>query len=235
VIEYDVLEDCVREHMDEISIRSMAVLDPLLVTITNWENGKVQEIETSRHPKKPELGKRQMPFTRKLWIERTDFMENPTADFYRLSPGGQVRLRNAYVLTCQEVIKDSEGQIIEIRCEYDPVSFGGKPTQDGKKPKGIIHWVSAEDCFECEVRLYKRLFKVADPENVPEGQSFKINLNPDSLKVIPHAKLEKSLKNAKLEDRYQFERLGYFCLDSKDSQQDRLVFNMTVSLQGTGN
>jgi glutaminyl-tRNA synthetase len=235
VIEYDVLEDSVREHMDEIAIRSMAVLDPLLITITNWEKGKVQNIETSRHPKKPELGKRIMPFTRQLWIERNDFMENPTSDFYRLSPGGQVRLRNAYVLTCKEIIKDSSGNITELRCEYDSASFGGKPTLEGKKPKGIIHWVSAEDYYECEVRIYKRLFKVADPENVPEGESFLTNLNPDSLKIIPQAKLEKSLKDAQLQERYQFERLGYFCLDSKDSKNDRLVFNMTVSLQGPGN
>lgn len=231
VIEYDILESCVREHLDEVALRSMAVLDPILVTISNWPEGKIQEIEAPYHPKKPELGKRVMPFGQKIYIERTDFMENPTSDFFRLSPGGQVRLRNAYVLTCREIIKDSNGNITELKCDYDVASFGGKPTADGKKPKGIIHWVSAENCLEAEVRVYGRLFRVSDPENVIEGQDFTANLNPNSLKVIPKAKLEKSLFKAKLEDRYQFERLGYFCLDAKDSKPDHLVFNMTVSLQ----
>lgn len=230
VIEYDILEACVREHLDEISLRSMAVLDPIKVTLTNWETGKVQDIEAAYHPKKPELGKRIMPFTQNLFIERSDFMENPSSDFFRLSPGGKVRLRNAYVITCLEVIKDSSGQITELKCEYDPVSFGGKPPADGKKVKGIIHWVSAEHSFSAEIRAYGRLFKVPNPEDVPEGQDFKINLNPDSLKILTQARLEKSLKNAKPEHRYQFERMGYFCLDSRDSKPEKLIFNRTVGL-----
>jgi len=228
-IEYDILESCVRDHLDEVALRAMAVLDPIKVTLTNWTEGE-QWIETSVHPKKPELGKRQMHFCESLFIERSDFMENPTADFFRLSPGGKVRLRNAYVIHCQEVIKDSSGKVIELKCEYEKATFGGKPTADGKKVKGIIHWVSAQKNIEAEVRLYDRLFTVPHPEDTPEGVDFKTNLNPKSLQVISTAKLEISLEKATLENRYQFERVGYFCLDSQDSKPGKLVFNQTVQL-----
>lgn len=228
-IEYDILESCVRDHLDEVAHRAMAVLDPIKVTITNWNNPE-QWIETAVHPKKPELGKRQMHFCESLYIERSDFMENPTADFFRLSPGGKVRLRNAYVIHCQEVIKDTSGKIIELKCEYEKETFGGKPTADGKKVKGIIHWVSAQKNVQAEIRLYDRLFTVAHPEDTVEGVDFKSNLNPQSLQVILNAKLEIGLEKASLEHRYQFERVGYFCLDSDDSKPGKLVFNQTVKL-----
>jgi glutaminyl-tRNA synthetase len=230
IIDYDILENCVREDLDAVAHRAMAVLNPIKVVIENWESGKVEELQSAVHPKKPELGSRTLPFTREIYIDAADFMENPTEDFFRLGPGREVRLRNAYVIKCKEVIKDSAGKVKELRCEYDPVTLGGKPPADGRKIKGIIHWVSAEKCAEAEVRIYGRLFKVPDPENVPEGQDFKVNLNPDSLKVIKKAKLEPGLVEAKPENRYQFERVGYFCLDSKDSKPGALVFNMVVDL-----
>lgn len=230
IIEYDILESCVREHLDETAHRAMAVLDPIKVVIENLPDGHKELIETSVHPKNTELGNRSLPFTKEVYIDAADFMENPPDDYFRLSPGKEVRLRNAYVIKCKEVIKDASGKVTELRCEYDPVTLGGKPTADGRKVKGIVHWVSATDCVDAEVRVYERLFKVADPENVPDGQDFKVNLNPNSLKVIKNAKLEKGLQNAKLENRYQFERVGYFCLDSKDSKPGALVFNRVVEL-----
>ncbi|MGE9746315.1 glutamine--tRNA ligase/YqeY domain fusion protein [Bdellovibrio bacteriovorus] len=230
IIEYDILESCVREHLDETAHRAMAVLDPIKVVIENLPDGHKELIETSVHPKNTELGNRSLPFTKEVYIDAADFMENPPDDYFRLSPGKEVRLRNAYVIKCKDVIKDASGKVTELRCEYDPVTLGGKPTADGRKVKGIVHWVSATDCVDAEVRVYGRLFKVADPENVPDGQDFKVNLNPDSLKVIKNAKLEKGLKDAKLENRYQFERVGYFCLDSKDSKPGALVFNRVVEL-----
>lgn len=230
LIDYEILENCVREDLDASAHRAMAVLNPIKLVIENWPEGKVEEIQTSVHPKKPELGKRTLYFTREVFIESADFMENPSADFFRLAPGKEVRLRNAYVVKCKEIIKDSKGQIQEIRCEYDPVTLGGKPTSDGRKVKGVIHWVSTQKCVDAEVRIYGRLFKVADPENVPEGKDFKMNLNPESLKVIRSAKLEWGLNQAKPEIRYQFERVGYFCLDHKDSKPHALVFNMVVDL-----
>jgi len=230
LIDIEILESCVRDHLDEIAHRAMAVLNPIKVVIDNVPAGHKEEILTSIHPKNHELGKRTIYFTKEVYIDASDFMENPTEDFFRLAPGKEVRLRNAYVIKCKEVIKDASGQIVELRCDYDSVTLGGKPTVDGRKIKGIVHWVSATECVNAEIRLYDRLFKVADPENVPEGQDFKSNLNPNSLKVIKNAKLEKSLAQAKSEIRYQFERVGYFCLDSKDSKSDQLVFNMTVDL-----
>jgi len=229
VIDIEILEQCVKEDLDQVAHRAMAVLDPIKVVIENYPEDKVEEIVAPVHPKK-DLGHRKFLFTREIYIDRPDFMENPPPDYFRLIPGGRVRLRNAYVIQCKEVIKDAEGKVVELRCEYDPVSFGGKPPSDGKKVKGIIHWVSAQNCVEAEVRLYDRLFKVPNPEDAPEGQDFRANLNENSLKVIPNAKLEIGLKDAKHELRYQFERVGYFCLDSKDSKPDRLVFNRIVEL-----
>lgn len=230
LIDVETLEACIKEDLDKVSLRAMAVLNPLKITISNYPADKVETIEASVHPKNHDLGKRTLYFTKEVFIEHSDFMENPDSDFFRLAPGKQVRLRNAYVITCEEVVKDSNGQVIELKCSYDPVTLGGKPTSDGKKVKGIIHWVSASECFDAEVRIYGRLFKVPDPENVPEGKDFKDNLNPNSLKIIKAAKLEKSLKLATFENRYQFERTGYFCLDSKDSKKENLVFNMIVDL-----
>ena len=230
LIEYDLLENCVRDHLDEVAHRAMAVLNPIKVVITNIPDTHKEEIHTAVHPKKPELGKRKMYFTKELYIDASDFMENPDSDFFRLSPGKEVRLRNAYVIKCNEIIKDSKGQVTELLCEYDSVTLGGKPTYDGRKIKGIIHWVSATECINAEVRIYGRLFTVSDPEITPEGQDFKSNLNQNSLKIIPNAKLEIGMQEANLQTRYQFERVGYFTLDNKDSQKEHLVFNLTVEL-----
>lgn len=230
LIDYEILENCVRDHLDTVAYRAMAVLNPVKLVITNLPEGHHEIIESSAHPKKVEYGKRQLPFTKELYIDAADFMENPPEDFFRLAPGKEVRLRNAYVVKCTEIIKDVQGKITEIRCEYDSVTLGGKPTRDGRKVKGIIHWVSANDCIEAEVRVYSRLFSVADPEDTPEGTDFKSHLNPSSLKIIQKAKLEKSLAAASADRRYQFERVGYFCIDIKDSKPNALVFNMTVDL-----
>lgn len=235
VIEYDILESCVRDHLDEVSHRAMAVLDPIKVTITNLADGHRELIKAPSHPKLKEYGERELVFTKEVYIDRADFMLNPTEDFFRLGPDREVRLRNAYVIKCKEIIKDAAGNVTELKCEYDVATLGGKPTVDGRKVKGIVHWVSATECIDAEVRLYGRLFSVADPENVPEGKDFKSNLNPNSLKVIAHAKLEPSLAGASPEYRYQFERVGYFCLDTKDSvatggADRKLVFNQIVEL-----
>lgn len=229
VIDYEILESCVRDHLDETAERALAVLRPLKVTIANWPVGEKKLLEPSAHPKKPEMGKRQMYFTKEIYIDEADFMENPNSDFFRLAPGKEVRLKNAYVIKCNEVKKDSSGKITELVCDYDEVTLGGKPPADGRKIKGIIHWVSATESIEAEVRLYGRLFKVAFPEDVPEGTDWKTNLNEQSLTVIPRARLEIGLSKAAPEKRYQFERVGYFCLDT-DSRPDKLVFNMTVDL-----
>jgi glutaminyl-tRNA synthetase len=229
VIEYDILENCVREDLDAVAHRAMAVLDPIKVVIENYPEEREEEIESPVHPKKAEMGNRKLYFSREVFIDRADFMENPSADFFRLAPGKEVRLRNAYVIKCKEVIKDAQGQVVELRCDYDVATLGGKPTSDGRKVKGVIHWVSVAKSIPAEVRIYGRLFKVADPENVPEGKDFKDNLNPESLTVLKTARLEWSLKDAQPEFRYQFERVGYFCLD-KDSTAKQMVFNRIVDL-----
>lgn len=230
LIEYEVFESCVREHLDDISKRAMAVLNPIKVVIENLPMNHKEEIEASVHPKKAEMGKRTIFFSKEIYIDQSDFKENPDADFFRLSLGKEVRLRNAYVIKCNQVVHDNSGQVKELICTYLPETKGGKPTADGRKIKGIIHWVSASECVQAEVRLYGRLFSVADPEDVSAGEDYKSNLNPHSLKVIKNAKLEKSLSKASLEDRFQFERVGYFCLDSKDSKPENMVFNMVVDL-----
>lgn len=230
MIDFEILESCVRDTLDEVAHRAMAVLNPIKVVITNLPDGHREELQSSIHPKKAELGKRVVPFTKELFIEASDFMENPTADFFRLAPGKEVRLRNAYVIKCTDVIKNGDGSIKELYCTYDQVTLGGKPTADGRKIKGIVHWVSATDCVDAEVRMYGRLFGVPHPEEVSEGKDFKSNLNPHSLKVIAKAKLESSLRKASPQERYQFERVGYFALDSKDSSAQHLVFNQVVEL-----
>ncbi|NUM59710.1 MAG: glutamine--tRNA ligase/YqeY domain fusion protein [Bdellovibrionaceae bacterium] len=230
LIDFEILEACVKEDLDQVSHRAMAVLNPLKIVITNYPENKKEELHASVHPKKEDLGKRSFFFTKEIFIDKSDFMEDPTEDFFRLAPGRQVRLRNGYVIKCDEVVKDSQGEIKELKCSYDPVTLGGKPTADGKKIKAIIHWVSATENVSAEIRLYGRLFQVADPENVPTGKDFKSNLNPNSLKVIKQAKLEPAMMNASQSYKYQFERTGYFCLDSKDSQPGKLVFNMIVDL-----
>lgn len=227
VIDFDIFENCIREQLDTDAYRAMAVLAPIKVVIENLPDGHEEEIETSSHPKNPEFGKRKLYFSKEVYIDAADFMETPAPDFFRLAPGKEVRLRNAYVIKCKDVIKDSNGIVTELRCEYDKATLGGKPTSDGRKVKGVIHWVSTTKCVEAEVRIYNRFFNVADPET---GDDFRKNVNPHSLQIIKNAKLEWSLADANLDRRYQFERVGYFCLDSKDSKPGALVFNRIVDL-----
>lgn len=235
IIDFELLENCVREHLDDISQRAMAVLRPIKVTIDNWPAGEKKLLEPSVHPKKPELGRRPIYFTKEIYIDESDFMENPDADFFRLSLGKEVRLKNAYVIKCKEVKKDASGKVVELICDYDEATLGGKPPIDGRKIKGIIHWVSATECIEATVRLYGRLFAVAHPEDVVEGVDWKSNLNQNSLTTIKNAKLEPGLVNATInatvDTRFQFERVGYFCLDTKDSKPDKLIFNRVVDLE----
>ena len=229
VIDFEILESSVRDNLDEVAERALAVLRPIKVTISNWPAGERKELEPAAHPKKPEMGKRKIYFTKEIFIDESDFMEHPTADFFRLGPGREVRLKNAYVIKCNEVKKDAHGKVTELVCEYDEVTLGGKPPADGRKVKGIIHWVSGTESIQAEVRLYGRLFKTSAPEDVPEGVDWKSNLNDQSLTTITNARLEPGLAAATPEKRYQFERVGYFCLD-EDSTPAKQVFNMTVDL-----
>lgn len=233
-IEMAQLENCIREDLDTTTKRVMGVLNPIKVIIENYpepeDENKVELINAPYHPKL-EMGRRDIPFTREIYIERDDFMEDPPKKFFRLSPGKEVRLRYAYVIKCNEIIKDSNGRIVKLRCEYDPETKGGK-TPDGRKVKGIIHWVSATDSITAEVRLYDRLFSVPSPSfKEKEGIDYKNHLNPDSLQIIKTARLEKSLANAACGDRFQFERQGYFYVDS--DKNDNKLFNRTVTLRDT--
>ena len=229
IIDYSLLEFSLREHLNKIAPRMMAVLNPVKVVITNYPEGKVEMLTAVNNPEDESAGSRQVPFCHELYIERDDFMENPPKKYFRLAPGQEVRLRYAYFITCQEVIKDEQGNIVEIHCTHDPATRGGD-SPDGRKVKGTIHWVSAQHAIGAEVRLFDRLFKVPAPDDVEEGHSFLENLNPDSLKVLTDCKLEPALANAKPMDRMQFERLGYFCVD-KDSTPEHLVFNRTCTLK----
>ncbi len=228
VIDVGVLENCVREELDRTSPRVLAVLDPLKVTIENYPDGQVEMLEGINHPNNPDMGKREIPFSKTLYIERDDFMEDPPKKFFRLGPGREVRLRYAYFITCNEVIKNAAGDVIELRCSYDPQTRGGQ-APDGRKVKGTIHWVSAQHAMQAEVRLYDRLFMDADPE-AADGD-WKAGLNPDSRQVIKAALLEPSLNAATPGAVYQFERLGYFCMDGKDSISEQPVFNRTITLR----
>jgi glutaminyl-tRNA synthetase len=226
VIDVGLLEFSIREDLNKTAPRVMGVLRPLRVVIENYPDGQSEELESSVNPEDASLGTRRVPFSRVLYIEREDFMEDPPKKFFRLSPGREVRLRSAYFITCTEVIKDESGEVVELRATYDPATRGGD-SPDGRKPKATLHWVSAEHALDCEVRLYDRLFNVEDPE---EGGDFLAHLNPNSLEVLMHAKLEPSVAGAAPLTRYQFERLGYFCVDS-DSTDERLVFNRTATLK----
>jgi glutaminyl-tRNA synthetase len=230
VIDLSLLEFCVREDLNKRAERRMAVLNPLKVVITNYPEGQVEELEAVNNPEDESAGKRKVPFSREIYIERDDFMENPPKKFFRLAPGKEVRLRYAYFIKCDEVIKDENGEIVELRCSYDPASRGGQ-SPDGRKVQGTIHWVSVPHAIKVEVRLFDRLFSTPDPNNVPDGQDWKVNINPDSLKVI-EGYVEPALKDVKHLDKFQFERLGYFCVDY-DSTPDHLVFNRTVTLKDT--
>jgi glutaminyl-tRNA synthetase len=228
MIELSLLEFCIREDLNKRASRVMGVLNPLKVVITNFPEGEVDMLEAINNPEDETMGTRLVPFTREIYIERDDFMEEPPKKYFRLAPGVEVRLRYAYLITCNEVVKDANGKIIELRCTCDPASRGGQ-SPDGRKVKGTIHWVSAAHAIPAEVRLYDRLFTTPAPDDVPEGVDYKDNLNPDSLKVVT-AMVESALKGAHKGTNYQFERLGYFCVDP-DTIDNRLVFNRTVTLK----
>ncbi len=230
MIDVTLLEHSVREHLNKTSHRVMGVLDPLKVVITNFPEGVTEELEAINNPEELEAGTRLVPFSRELYIEREDFMENPPSKFFRLAPGREVRLRYAYFITCNEVVKDASGEITELRCTYDPASKGGN-SPDGRKVKATLHWVSAPHAVESEVRLYDRLFTVEDLF-VEKERDFKEFLNPDSLVVLPKCYLEPSVKGAPALTHYQFERLGYFNVDP-DSTPEKPVFNRTVQLKDT--
>lgn len=229
------LENSIRDHLNQIALRRMAVLDPIKLTITNWPkdaNGKdvVEMVTAGNNPEDPEAGTREVPFSGSLLIEQDDFREEAPNKFFRLKKGGAVRLRAAYIIDCYDVVKDPDGKITEILCTYDPQTKSGEDSS-GRKVKGTIHWVSAPHASEVEVRLYDRLFTVESPEQAEEGKTFLDFINPDSLRTV-HAFVEPSLATAEVSDRVQFERLGYFCVD-KDSQPGKLVFNRIVSLKDT--
>ena len=228
VIDVAMLEHSVREDLNKRANRVMAVLDPLKVTIKNYPKDQSEYLEAVNNPEDESAGKRMIPFSREIYIERNDFMEDAPRKFFRLAPGREVRLRYAYFITCEEVIKDNSGNITELICTYDPLSKGGK-SPDGRKVKGTLHWVDANNNIEAQVRIYDRLFTVPDPDGNKE-KGFKEFLNPDSLNIIEKAFVEPSVKNAEALSYYQFERLGYFNVD-KDSTKDLMVFNKTVGLR----
>ncbi|MCX7963713.1 MAG: glutamine--tRNA ligase/YqeY domain fusion protein [Candidatus Sumerlaea chitinivorans] len=232
VVDYALLEHCLREDLNRRAPRAMAVLRPLRVVVTNFPEGKVEWLDALNNPEDPSAGTRKIPFTRELYIEQDDFREVPPPKYYRLSPGKEVRLRYAYLLKCEDVIKDEQGRIVELRCTIDPSTLGANPA-DGRKVKATIHWVSAPHALTAEVRLYEHLFTKPDPDDVEEGKTFLDNVNPNSLEVVHGAKLEPMLGAATPGTTYQFERLGYFCVDSVDSRPGALVFNRTVTLKDT--
>jgi glutaminyl-tRNA synthetase len=232
VIDMALLEHCLRDDLNKRAARVMAVLRPLKVVITNYPEGQCEELEAVNNPEDPAMGTRKVPFTRELWIEQDDFREVPPKGYFRLSPGKEVRLRWGYLITCQTAVKDpTSGEVVELHCTFDPATRGGN-APDGRKVKGTIHWVSASHAVEAEVRLYENLFTVPDPSDVPDGADYKMNLNPNSLEVLPRCYVEPSLATAKLGDRFQFERLGYFAVDP-DSAPGKPVFNRAVSLRDT--
>ncbi|MHB8790703.1 MAG: glutamine--tRNA ligase/YqeY domain fusion protein [Desulfobulbaceae bacterium] len=230
-IDMGILENAVREDLNECAPRILGVLRPLKVVIINYPENLAEEFEAQNHPKNPAMGSRMVPFCREIYIEADDFMEDPPKKFFRLGPGREVRLRYAYLITCREVVKNERGEVVELRCTYDPESRGGS-APDGRKVKGTIHWVSARHAVAAEVRLYDRLFTVEHPD-MDKERDFKEFLNPDSLEVLHGCMLEPSLAGATGEDRFQFERQGYFCLDGKDSAAGSLVLNRIVTLRDT--
>ena len=230
-LELAMLEYFVREDLNKRTPRVMGVLRPLKVVIDNYPENQSEEVEAVNNPEDESAGKRKVPFSRVLYIEQDDFREDPPKQYYRLSPGREVRLRYGYFITAKSVVKNEKGEVVEVHCTYDPATRGGN-APDGRKVKSTIHWVSAAHAVDAEVRLYDKLFTKEDPNQVEEGQEVTANLNPQSLEVVPQAKVEPSLANAAVESRYQFERLGYFCVDP-ESQPGQLVFNRTVALKDT--
>lgn len=230
VADVGLLEYCVRQDLNRHAERRMAVLNPLKVVITNYPESESEELEAINNPEDESAGKRKVPFSRELFIERDDFREDPPKKFFRLAPGREVRLRYAYFLKCEDVVKDDSGEIIELRCSYDPKTKGGS-APDGRKVRGTIHWVSAQHALSPEIRLYDRLF--LSPEPGSGSDDFKADINPDSLEILTNCKLEPSLINAKASEHYQFERVGYFNVDPQDSREGSPVFNRTVTLRDT--
>jgi len=230
-IELAMLEHFVREDLNRHALRVMGVLRPLKVVIDNYPENQVEEMEAVNNPEDPAAGRRKVPFSRVLYIEQDDFREEPPKGYFRLSPGREVRLRYGYFITCNDVVKNDKGEVIEVHCTYEPATRGGK-APDGRKVKSTIHWVSAAHAIDAEVRLYDNLFSKEDPNRAADGKDFTSNLNPHSLEVVNPAKLEPSLASAGPGTRFQFERLGYFCVDS-DSRAGKLVFNRTVALKDT--
>ncbi|MHC4395843.1 MAG: glutamine--tRNA ligase/YqeY domain fusion protein [Planctomycetota bacterium] len=230
-VDIALLEHCLRQDLNKTSSRVMAVLRPLKVIIDNYPADQVEQLDAVNNPEDPAAGTRKVPFSRELYIEREDFMQEPPKKFYRLAPGREVRLRYAYFVTCTDVVKNENGEVIEVHCTYDPATRGGD-SPDGRKVKATLHWVSAAHALEAEVRLYDHLFTKENPEDTEEGDDFKSNINPNSLETLWPCYTEPSLKNAAPLNRYQFERMGYFCVD-QDTTADRLVFNRTVSLRDT--
>lgn len=230
IVDVALLEHCIREELNRSTQRVMAVLKPLKVIIDNYPEDLVEEMVFQNNPEDTEMGTRKVPFSRVLYIEGDDFREDPPKKYYRLAPGREVRLRYAYFITCKDVIKKKNGEIVELHCTYDPATRGGD-SPDGRKVKSTLHWVSAAHAVKAEIRLYDRLFNDPDPLGKKDGSDFKDCLNPDSLEILTSCYVEPSLAGAYPGNRYQFERLGYFCVDCVDSTKDRLVFNRTVSLR----
>ncbi len=227
LIDVALLEYCVREDLNERAPRAMCILNPLKVVIDNYPENSTEQFECANHPQKPEMGTRQAPFSRVLYIERDDFLEDPPKKYNRLAPGREVRLRNSFIIKFESLVKNEKGEVVEIHCSYDPATRNAPPA-DGRKVQGVIHWVSAEHAVSAEVRLYDRLFTIPDPSAESEFLQY---LNPDSLKVLTGCFVESSLKDAKPGAQYQFERLGYFCADEKDCQPGKPVFNRVVALR----
>lgn len=230
IVDMGLLEYCVREHLNKTAPRVMAVLRPLKVIIDNYPEGQEELLDAVNNPEDPGAGTRKVPFSRVLYIEKDDFMEDPPKQFFRLAPGREVRLRYAYFIKCESVVKDERGEIVELHCTYDPATRGGD-APDGRKVKATLHWVSAQHAVEAEVRLYDTLFTKENPDDVEEGKDFTDYMNPKSLEVLTSCCLEPGLKEASPGSRYQFERMGYFCVDTVDSTPEKLVFNRTVTLK----
>ncbi|MBI3592563.1 MAG: glutamine--tRNA ligase, partial [Nitrospirae bacterium] len=230
LVDLALLEYCVREDLNKRAPRVMGVLRPLKVVIDNYPEGQEEYLDAVNNPEDPNAGMRRVPFSRELYIEQDDFMENPPKQFFRLAIGREVRLRYAYFIKCESVVKDEKGEIVELHCTYDPATRGGD-APDGRKVKATLHWVSAPHSIEAEVRLYDNLFVKANPNEAEEGRDFTDYLNPKSLEILRSCRLEPGLKDAAPGSRYQFERMGYFCVDTADSKPEKPVFNRTVTLK----
>jgi glutaminyl-tRNA synthetase len=230
-VDVALLEHAVRDDLNERTARIMGVLKPLKVVIDNYPEDQVAWMEIENHPQHPEMGTRKVPFSREVYIEQEDFMEDPPGKYRRLAPGREVRLKGAYLVQYKDIVKDENGNVVEVHCTYDPASRGGE-APDGRKVRGTLHWVSVAHTIEAEVRIYDRLFDVEDPEDVDEGETFIDNLNPDSLEVLTGCKIEPSVADAKPGDTYQFMRTGYFSVDP-DTGDSGLVFNRTIALRDT--